>query len=109
MPGWATELPVTDGAMGIAKRRLLSVRVAPSWAGDQPQRIYGCAPEGKKCGRCIVLPVVYLIGKASLYDGGMTDDEDGYLDSRCSPRSAGVSFGLAEFGRGSVESVKRIS
>ena len=43
-----------------------------------------------------------MIGKASLYDGGMTDDEDGYLDSRCSPRSAGVSFGLAEFGRGSV-------
>ena len=43
-----------------------------------------------------------MIGKASLYDGGMTDDEDGYLDSRCSPRSAGVSFGLAEFGRGPV-------
>ena len=50
-----------------------------------------------------------MIGKASLYDGGMTDDEDGYLDSRCYPRSAGVSFGLAEFGSGSVVSVKRIS
>ena len=50
-----------------------------------------------------------MIGKASLYDGGMTDDEDGNLDSRCSPRSAGVSIGLAELGRGSVESVKRIS
>ena len=50
-----------------------------------------------------------MIGKASLYDGGMTDGEAGYLDSRCSPRSAGVSFGLAEFGRGSVESVERIS
>ena len=33
-----------------------------------------------------------MIGKASLYDGGMTDDEDGNLDSRCSPRSAGVIF-----------------
>jgi len=50
-----------------------------------------------------------LIGKASLFDGGMTDGEAGYLDIRCSPRSAGVSFGLAEFGRGSVESVERIS
>ena len=50
-----------------------------------------------------------MIGKASLYDGGMTDGEAGYLDSGYSPRSAGVSFGLAEFGRGSVESVKRIS
>ena len=33
-----------------------------------------------------------MIGKASLYDGGMTDGEAGYLDFRCSPRSAGVIF-----------------
>ena len=50
-----------------------------------------------------------MIGRSSDYDGGMTDGEAGYLDSRCSPRSAGVSFGLAEFGRGSVESVEKIS
>ena len=50
-----------------------------------------------------------MISKDSLYDGGMTDGEAGYLDSRCSLRSAGVSFGLAEFGRGSDEFVERIS
>ena len=51
MPRWGKELPVQDAAMGIAKRRLLSVRVAPSWAEDPPQRIFGCAPGEKKCGR----------------------------------------------------------
>jgi len=50
-----------------------------------------------------------LIGKASLFDGGMTDGEAGYLDIRCSSRSAGVSFGMAEFGRRFAESVERIS
>ena len=50
-----------------------------------------------------------MIGKASLFDGGMTDGEVGYLDIRCSSRSAGVSFGMAEFGRRFVESVERIS
>ena len=50
-----------------------------------------------------------MIGKASLYDGGMTDGEAGYLDSRCPPRAAGVSFGLAQFGCGAVESVEGIS
>ena len=60
MPRWGKELPVQDAAMGIAKRRLLTVRVAPSWAGDPPQRIYGCAPGEKKCGRLIVLPDVYF-------------------------------------------------
>ena len=66
-------------------------------------------PVSRASGGLLLEWVVYLIGKASLNDGGMTDDEDGYVDSRCSPRSAGVSFGLAEFGRGSVESVERIS
>ena len=60
-------------------------------------------PPVNRASGCLLLEkVVYLIGKASLYDGGMTDGEAGYLDSRCSPRSAGVSFGLAGFGRGPV-------
>ena len=63
-------------------------------------------PPVNRASGCLLLEqVVYLIGKASLYDGGMTDGEAGYLDGRCPPRSAGVSFGLAEFGCGAVESV----
>ena len=67
------------------------------------------SPVNRASGCLLLEQVVYLIGKASLYDGGMTDGEAGYLDSRCSPRSAGVSLDLAEFGCGSVESVERIS
>jgi len=51
MPRFGKEFPVQVAAMGNDKRRLLSVRVAPSWAGDLPKRIYGCAPEEKKCGQ----------------------------------------------------------
>ncbi len=66
-------------------------------------------PVNRASGWLLLEYVVYLIGEASLYDGGMTDGEAGYLDIRCSSRSAGVSFGLAEFGCGAVESVEGIS
>ena len=42
-------------------------------------------------------------------DGGVTDGEAAYLDSRGSARSAGFPFGLAESGRGFLQAAKRIS
>ena len=77
--------------------------VAPRWAGRPPQVFPEDAQPVIRASRCLFLSLgVYLNGKAPLDDGGMTDGQAGYLDSRCSPRSAGVSFGLAEFGRGPV-------
>ena len=52
---------------------------------------------------------VDLIGNVSLYDGGVTNGQAGYLDSRSSPLSAGVPLGLAEFGNGTLHSPAGIS
>ena len=110
MPRWGTELPVQNAAMGIDKRRLLSVRVAPRWARRPPQFFPEDAQPVIRASGCLFLSLgVYLNGKASLNDGGMTDGQAGYLDSPGSARSAGVLFGLVKFSRGAHLLAKRTS
>ena len=50
-----------------------------------------------------------MIGTEILDDGGVTDGEAAYWDSRGSARSAGFHFGLAESDRGSLQAAKIIS